>query len=141
MRFARRSHVGASLAVLAAAWLAGCGNDTRSLGAQIYLDGVGEHGRLPYTQGPEWLRFASAGCAVCHGQAGQGLVVQAGDVTGAAPPLTRAALAERGYDPAALRRAITEGVDHFGREFHYYMPRWTMSEQELDALLAFLDTL
>jgi mono/diheme cytochrome c family protein len=126
---------------IAAAMLAGCGRGAEALGRQIYHEGVGADGRLGYSQGPEWLSFADAGCAVCHGQAGQGLVVQAGDVTGAAPPLTRAALAERGYDPAALRRAITEGVDHFGREFHYYMPRWTMSEQELDALLAFLDTL
>ena len=37
--------------------------------------------------------------------------------------------------------AITAGVDPHGREFHYYMPRWTMSAAEMDALLAHLRAL
>lgn len=130
-----------AIAFLAAALAAGCGRGEESLGRQIYHDGVGANGRLAYTQGPEWLRFVTEGCAVCHGRSGEGLVVKAGEVTGAAPALTRAALAERGYDGPALRRAITSGVAPGGRELQAYMPRWSMSESELDALLAYLDTL
>lgn len=120
----------------------GCEHGAESLGQRIYHDGVGlEDRRLAYTQGPDWLRFVTEGCAVCHGRDGRGLVVQAGEISGAAPPLTRAALAERGYQPTSLRRAITEGLDPHGREFQSYMPRWTMSEPELDALLDYLGTL
>jgi cytochrome c oxidase subunit II len=121
--------------------VAGCGQGTRSLGEQIYRDGEGKAGRLAYSQGPDWFRFASEGCAICHGLEGQGLVVQAGEVTGAAPAVTRKALAERGYTDALLRRALTAGVDPHGREFHYYMPRWELSDAELDALVAYLGSL
>lgn len=129
------------IAFLAVALAGGCGRGEESLGQGIYHDGVGASGRLAYSQGPDWLRFVTEGCAVCHGGAGEGLVVKAGDVTGAAPALTRAALAERGYDGQALRRAITSGVAPGGRVLQAYMPRWSMSEAELDALLAYLDTL
>lgn len=126
---------------LLAAFTAGCGPAERGLGRVIYEDGVGLDGRLEYTQGPEWLRFSGAGCAVCHGDRGQGLTVQAGDVTGAAPAVTWSALAARGYDEATLRVALTAGVDPNGREFHYYMPRWILSDAEADALIRYLRTL
>jgi mono/diheme cytochrome c family protein len=117
---------------------AGCGRAGPSLGKQIYDDGVGVDGRVAYTQGPDWLRFSGSGCAVCHGDRGQGLSVQAGGVTGVAPAVTWAALAARGYDEAAVRTALTEGIDPHGRDFHYYMPRWELTETELDALTAYL---
>jgi mono/diheme cytochrome c family protein len=125
----------------AALTAAGCGPSGSELGRTIYRDGVGLEGRLAYTQGPDWLRFAGSGCAVCHGDRGQGLTVQAGAVVGAAPAITWTALAARGYDEAALRHALTDGVDPHGREFHYYMPRWTLSADEMDALLAYLRAL
>jgi mono/diheme cytochrome c family protein len=126
---------------VAAIAAAGCGPSASELGRAIYRDGVGLEGRLAYTQGPDWLRFAGSGCAVCHGDRGQGLTVQAGAVVGAAPAVTWAALEARGYDEATLRLALTTGVDPHGREFHYYMPRWTMSATEMDALLAYLRSL
>jgi mono/diheme cytochrome c family protein len=119
----------------------GCGPSASELGRAIYRDGVGLEGRLAYTQGPDWLRFAGSGCAVCHGDQGQGLTVQAGAVVGAAPAITWTALVARGYDEATLRHALVAGVDPYGREFHYYMPRWTMSTAEMDALLAYLRSL
>jgi mono/diheme cytochrome c family protein len=133
--------VPALLACMAAVIAAGCGPSGHELGRAIYYDGVGREGRLAYTQGPDWLRFAGAGCAVCHGDRGQGLTVQASGVTGVAPAVTWAALGARGYDEAALRKALTEGIDPHGREFHYYMPRWAMSDAELDALVAYLRAL
>jgi hypothetical protein len=126
---------------LAAAFTAGCGPSERELGRRIYQDGVGLEGRLAYTEGPDWLRFSGAGCAVCHGDQGQGLTVQAGEVTGVAPAITWAALAARGYDETSLRVALTTGIDPHGREFHYYMPRWGLSEAEADALVRHLRTL
>lgn len=117
---------------------AGCGPGRDSPGGRIYHDGQGEAGTVAYTEGPDWLRFAGANCAVCHGNRGQGLTVQAGGVTGVAPPVTWAVLEERGYDEAALRLALREGVDPEGEEFHYYMPRWELSEADMDALVEFL---
>lgn len=117
---------------------AGCKPAGPSLGEQIYRDGTGASGRLQYSRGPEWLRFAGPACLVCHGERGQGLVVQAGEVTGAAPAITWQALAERGYDEASFRRALLTGVDPHGREFIDYMPRWQLSEAETDALIEYL---
>jgi mono/diheme cytochrome c family protein len=131
----------ASAACTVLALAAGCEPAGSSLGRQIYVDGAGPEGRITYTQGPDWLRFAGVGCVACHGERGQGMTVQASGVTGVAPPVTWAALAERGYDEATLRRALTEGVDPHGREFQYYMPRWTLSDEEFAALVAYLKTL
>lgn len=112
-----------------------------ALGRSIWFDGSGRDGTLAYTQGPDWLRFVTPNCVVCHGERGQGLTVQAAGVTGVAPAVTWSALRERGYDEASLRRALTEGIDPHGREFHFYMPRWALADEELDALVAWLQRL
>jgi mono/diheme cytochrome c family protein len=135
----RLSLAGAAGAILALS--AGCEPGGPSLGERIYLDGAGVEGRLPYTQGPEWLRFAGVGCVACHGEQGEGLVVRASGVTGAAPAVSWEALQARGYDETTLQRALAEGVDPHGREFHYYMPRWQLSGTELEALLSYLKQL
>ena len=121
--------------------LAGCGPRGERLGQQIYQEGLGASGRLTLSQGPDWLRFVDANCAVCHGLDGLGLAVRAGDVAGAAPAVTWAALAAQGYDARALRRALREGVTPDGRELSYYMPRWALSDAESDALAAYLASL
>ena len=94
------------LTLLSAAWqLSGCGGLDATPGARIFHDGVGERGRLVFDQGPGWLRRGAFGCAVCHGAAGEGRSVRAGQAAGAAPAITAAALVARGYDAAALRTA------------------------------------
>lgn len=120
---------------------AGCGQSELELGERIFLQGRGADTRLDYRQGPPWLARAGQGCAVCHGREGQGRVVQAGKLTGAAPALTGDALRARGYDQSSLRRAIVDGFDPSGREFSYYMPRWILSDREMMALQRFLATL
>jgi len=120
---------------------AGCEPGGTSLGEQIYRDGVGASGPLQYSQGPDWLRFAGPACLVCHGARGQGMTVQAGGVTGAAPAITWRALEARGYDEAAFRRALLEGIDPHGREFIDYMPRWRLEDGEVLALVEYLKRL
>ena len=141
MTWITRKYMLASAACVVLALATGCERASSSLGRQIYVDGVGPDGRIAYTQGPDWLRFAGVGCVACHGERGQGMTVQANGVTGVAPAVTWAALAERSYDEATLRRALTEGVDPHGREFQYYMPRWGLSDDEFAALVAYLRTL
>lgn len=119
---------------------AGCEREA-SLGEQIFDDGVGLDGPIEYMQGPDWLRFADSGCAICHGGRGQGLVVKTAGVTGAAPAVAWDALVSRGYDEATLRGALTGGVDPHGRELHYYMPRWVLSDAEFAALVTYLQSL
>ena len=131
----------ASAACVVLTLATGCERAGSSLGRQIYVDGAGPEGRIAYTKGPDWLRFAGGGCVACHGERGQGMTVQANGVTGVAPPVTWAALAEGGYDEATLRRALAEGVDPHGREFQYYMPRWALSDDEFAALVAHLKAL
>ncbi len=43
-----------------------------------------------------------------------------------------------GYDDHTLRRAIRQGIDPAGEPLDDLMPRWRMSEQDLDDLIAFL---
>lgn len=125
----------------AAALLAGCGPRGERLGQQIYQQGAGASGQLAFSQGPDWLRFVDANCAVCHGLDGRGLAMQAGDVAGAAPAVTWTALTMRGYDAQSLRQALAEGVTPDSRVLSYYMPRWVLSDAEAAALAAYLASL
>lgn len=136
-----RPVIGILLLVLLLPLILACEQDPRELGERIYHSGTGLDGRLAYQQGPGWLRHTRHGCAVCHGPAGQGKVVRAGEVTGAAPAVTADALRARGYDATSLRRVIRDGVSPEGRALHYYMPRWQLQEPEMQALLDYLGRL
>ena len=130
------------LILLGAAWqLSACGGLDDDPGARIFRDGVGGQGRLAYDQGPDWLRRRSFGCAVCHGVAGEGRSVRAGQASGAAPAITAAELAARGYDAPALRVAIRDGRGPDGRVFSYYMPRWRLDDGDMQALMDYLSRL
>ena len=45
------------------------------------------------------------------------------------------------YTDEDIKRAVTEGVEPDGESLEWPMPRWTMSDQDLDDLLEFLKTL
>ena len=106
-----------------------------SLGKTLYEKGEGSDGPLVHAGGPDWLRHARGGCVTCHGRNGEGLTARAGTVTGTAPPVAYRTLVEKGYTDEKIRRAIREGVGHDGVPLHGYMPRWEMTDKELDALL------
>lgn len=53
----------------------------------------------------------------------------------ASPPWNRARAA---YTDALLARAITEGLDSSGQQLDGSMPRWLLSESELQDLLKYL---
>lgn len=48
---------------------------------------------------------------------------------------------EPSYDDALLARAIRDGVDVQGRPLHYLMPRYSLSDAEMAALIGYLKTL
>lgn len=124
----------------------------RSNGERIYFTGTSASGvSITSASDSMHMQMHGGGCVNCHGADRQGgrLMPQFWMI---APALTPAALfgghddapdkdghgdhAE--YDEAALRRAITEGIDPAGKRLDTAMPRWTMAERDLGDLIAFL---
>ncbi len=121
-----------------------------SRGKIIYTTSQSPSGR------PVFYRLLSAGtnvfpakgvfCAGCHGLDGKG--GRKGDAV--APDITYGALSRpstasassRGqrapYTDALLARAITQGLDSSGEQLSPLMPRWVLSDSELQDLLTYL---
>ena len=88
-------------------------------------------------------------CASCHGSDGRGRRTP----TFTAPNITYASLTDpkgmlapdgtRGpvYSAAAIRTAVTTGVDPIGAHLAAPMPQWQLSDQQWGDLLAYLKTL
>jgi hypothetical protein len=123
-----------------------------SLGESIYYAGIGSEGReIPYTSGPEWMKtIQEKGCVNCHGADGKGGFPMTTD-SKEAPSVTYDSLTsevhhhggqvevhEGRYTDEAIKRAITEGINPSGEELDHMMPRWKMTDAELDELLAYL---
>jgi mono/diheme cytochrome c family protein len=105
-----------------------------SNGERIFLTGQSESGGV--SGGFGMMRL---GCANCHRADGSGdLAFPDGTVTA---DIRHDALAEEGFTDATIKRAITDGVDEKGDELSSYMPRWTMSNKDLNDLVAYLKTL
>jgi mono/diheme cytochrome c family protein len=125
-----------------------------SNGETIYFTGANDRGqRIPFTGGPMWLSMRGGGCASCHGPDGRGgaPVMMSTEI----PPDIRyhhlleeehqeeheKGEAHPPYTDETIKRAITEGVEPDGESLDWSMPRWSMSDEDLDDLLAFLKTL
>ena len=92
--------------------------------------------------------MAPLACATCHGPEGNGGTVNLMMQTFTVPNITWPVLS--GSDPdmqhppyteETLKQAITEGVDPGGGPLDYPMPRWQISPQDLNDLVAFIKTL
>lgn len=80
------------------------------------------------------LSGPDAACANCHRDPLDG-----GSEGGIeAPALAWEELRERSYDRASLSQALEEGTAPGGRPLHPLMPRFSLSEPEIDALLSYL---
>lgn len=85
-------------------------------------------------------------CANCHGRDGKGRPeggVTPSDLTWQALTKSYGVRHESGrehppYTPRLLERAIAMGVDPAGNELHAAMPRYRMSLEDMDALVAYL---
>ena len=123
-----------------------------SNGEQIYYTGTSRGaGPIPFRGGPLWLWMHGGGCVACHGIHGRGGVpVMMGtkipsDIRYAS--LTEAHHDESGkaahspYTDALIKRALTDGMDPSGRELDWTMPRWQLSDEDFNDLLAYLRTL
>jgi mono/diheme cytochrome c family protein len=136
----------------------GAGARFESNGAQIYFTGTSQRG-TPITAdtGPGMGRMRGSrwSCASCHGPDGRGGDVQMMMRVIEVPDIRYETLTsqehdgheeegEEGHPPyteETIERAITEGLDSSGEPLDWPMPRWTMSDEDLNDLVDFLMTL
>ena len=121
-----------------------------SNGQRIYFTGRNERGeRIPFEGGPMWLYMRGGSCATCHGADGRGgaPVMMGTEIPG---DIRYHHLLEEEHEEGEehppftdelIKRAIALGLDPAGEPLDQTMPRWRMSDQDLDDLLEFLRTL
>jgi cytochrome c553 len=124
-----------------------------SNGERIYFTGTSRSGPPITSQmrGMHRMQGGMLGCAACHGEDGSGGRVRMMMATVVAPDIRWSHLTDAEhedehedhppYDETALRRAIRRGIDPAGEPLEWSMPRWEMTDAQLDDLAAFLKTL
>lgn len=129
-----------------------------SNGEQIYFTGTSRIGP-PITTNTRGLHSMAPGrvaCATCHGADGSGQVIHMMMSTIDAPNIRWGHLMEAehhegdheddweahpAYSEETIRLAITQGVDPAGEPLDWPMPRWHMTDAQLDDLVQYLMTL
>jgi cytochrome c oxidase subunit 2 len=138
------------------------GRQYASNGERIYFTGTSTRDRVSYgldfgggVMGGMGMMGVQLACADCHGPTGRGgahimhmVAMDAPDIRWST--LTEAEHGEQGdegdmehppYDETTFKRAVTQGLDPAGHPLRASMPRWQMSEQDLDDLIGYLKTL
>ena len=94
------------------------------------------------------MGFASLACVTCHGPDGKGGQVRMMMSSFTAPDIRYSTLTavSQGmdhppYTDETIKQAITQGVDPGGNALNFPMPRWSMSDQDLNDLIGYLKTL
>lgn len=124
-----------------------------SNGERIFFTGTSETGPAITSESQGMHRLASGrmACADCHGSDGRGGVVRMMMSSFEAPDIRYNTLTEGEHDDAHgdhppytdedIKRAVTQGVDPSGEPLEWMMPRWNMTDSQLEDLIAFLRTL
>lgn len=116
-----------------------------NLGERIFRTGDGEDGPIPRTAvGPGMM---GGGCADCHGSDGRGRNIRfmMGDLK--TPDIRLSTLlqphgdGEEAWTREEVATAIRDGVEPDGSRLDEFMPRWRMSDAEMDALLDYMEEL
>ena len=127
-----------------------------SNGERIYFTAESESGQsITYTGSIRMMHAIS--CVNCHGPEGEGGRVNMMMSYFDSPNITWHVLTQKDeheevpdqgeheehppYTDVTLKRAITDGVDPAGERLDDEMPRWRMSEQDLEDLVEFIKTL
>jgi cytochrome c oxidase subunit 2 len=154
-----------SLVVAACMWPTSCmwpgprfggqrpGGVYRSNGEQIYVTATSQRG-TPITSdmGTGMMGGGMMTCAQCHGADGRGGRARMMMQTFEAPDIRYCALtAEEHHEDEGMehepftdetiKQAITKGIEPDSESLEWPMPRWSMTEADLDDLLEFLKTL
>lgn len=122
-----------------------------SNGERIYYLGIDADGnRLKFSGGPHWLYAMGGSCVNCHGPDGRGgLPVMMG--TQKPGDIRYEALIsgkhhegedeEESYTDEDIAQAIRLGLEPSGETMDRTMPRWKISDRDMDDLIEFLKTL
>ncbi|NPE29973.1 cytochrome c [Methanococcoides sp. SA1] len=123
-----------------------------SNGQMIYYTGYNENEeQIPVNSGPHWLYVHGGSCVSCHGVSGRGGVpIMMGTVVPS--DITYETLtAEEGqvdeheehppYTDETIKIAIREGKDPSGEDLDTTMPKWDMSDADIEDLIDYLKTL
>jgi cytochrome c553 len=147
-----------ALVAMATLLLAGCGPSSgpggtgwgvgafRSNGERIYFASTSERGTaITYTGGPSssgWMMGnGRLACASCHGPGGRGGVHNMGMMQAMDAKDIRWSALQGEFDAEKFRLAVTQGQDPDGTQLNPDMPRWSISDDDLADLIAYLKTL
>ncbi len=135
------------------------GNGYESNGERIYFTATSERGstiRARSGTGFGGMMMGSPSCAACHDPDGRGGIHWMHMQVMEAPDIRWSTLIsgehgghgegeaggeEMPYDERLLKRAILEGIGADGKPLSRDMPRWEMGEEDLEDLIAFLQSL
>lgn len=120
-----------------------------SNGEQIFFTGTSSRDTITITGGPFWFQMHGGGCASCHGPDGRGgRIVMMGRFS--APNITYKVLTgevkseEEEHEPFTdedIKRAVTRGIEPSGEQLSPNMPRWQMSDRDLEDVIDYLKEL
>lgn len=104
-----------------------------SNGERIFKTGTNARGEALSNN----MMAGMGGCVMCHGPDGHG-----GEMMGHAEPcITFGCLSAEGYTEELVKRAVTQGMAEDGHRLDQMMPRWQMSDADLNDLIGHLKTL
>lgn len=125
-----------------------------SNGEAIYSTGFNLKGeRIPISDGPQWLYMGGGSCIECHGVDGKGGTVPM-MCSKETPSITYHDLTEEKheaqggeeeehppYTDETIKKAITDGIEPDGEELDPCMPKWKISDEDLNDVIEYLKTL
>ncbi|MDG6245071.1 MAG: cytochrome c [Methanolobus sp.] len=123
-----------------------------SNGETIYYTGYNESGqKIAFSYGPNWLYVHGGSCVNCHGVDGKGGVpimmayVIPSDITYDSLTSVEHEMQDGDehevYTDESIKAAIRDGVDPSGKGLDLAMPRWKMSEEDLNDTVEYLKEL
>ncbi len=115
-------------------------------GERIYFAGVSQkNGRIQFEAGPSWMGEYGGNCGGCHGPEGKGGVpILDSDIVATDTGYNALIADEHGharYTDTLIKRVVTEGLNPEGESLDIIMPRYKMSDDDLNDLIEFLKTL
>jgi hypothetical protein len=120
-----------------------------TLGERIFLTGADETGRLIPRSGVMGMMGSRVACANCHGSDARGGTVrmmmgqvQAPDIrwNTLTSPVAASEEGDKPFDSDSFFRAVTQGIDPADKLLQAFMPRWSLTRAESDALVEYLKT-
>ncbi|MCJ7432850.1 MAG: cytochrome c [Anaerolineales bacterium] len=117
-----------------------------SNGERIYFTATSERGtEITYTGGPAsnggMMGNGQMACASCHGPGGRGGIHNMGMMQTMTAKDIRWSALQGEFDTEKFRLAVTKGQDPDGTQLNTDMPRWTIGDDDLADLVAYLKTL